>query len=96
MLENKNFKFAFYTSMISKKIGKKWQWSSATSVYRAVVYFKIARDGSVYDVTIKETSSNQDFDQNAIRAIQLAGPFPPLPESYEDKYLGVYFEFKFS
>ena len=96
MLENKNFKFSFYTSMISKKIGKKWQWSSVTSSYRAVVYFRIARDGSVYDVKIKESSSDQDFDQNAIRAIELAGPFAPLPAAFEDKYLGVYFEFKFN
>ena len=95
MLENKNFKYSYYTNTIVKKISKYWQWSSVTSVYRAVVYFKIARDGSVYDIKVKESSSDQDFDQNAIRAIQLASPFAPLPASYEDNYLGVYFEFKF-
>ena len=95
MLENKNFKYSYYTNTIVKKISKYWQWSSVTSAYRAVVYFKIARDGSAYDIKIKESSSDQNFDQNAIRAIQLASPFAPLPASYEDNYLGVYFEFKF-
>ena len=95
MLENKNFKYSYYTNTIVKKISKYWQWSSVTSAYRAVIYFKIARDGSVYDINVKESSSDQNFDQNAIRAIQLASPFAPLPSSYEENYLGVYFEFKF-
>lgn len=95
MLENKNFKYSYYTNTIVKKISKYWQWSSVTSAYRAVVYFKIARDGSVYDIKVKESSSDQNFDQNAIRAIELSSPFAPLPSSYEDNYLGVYFEFKF-
>ncbi len=95
MFENKNFKYSYYTNTIVKKISKYWQWSSSTSAYRAVVYFKIAKDGSVYDIKVQESSSDQNFDQNAIRAIQLASPFAPLPASYEDNYLGVYFEFKF-
>lgn len=95
MLENKNFKYSYYTNTIVKKISKYWQWSSVTSSYRAVVYFKIARDGSAYDIKIKESSSDANFDQNAMRAIELASPFAPLPVAFEDKYLGVYFEFKF-
>ncbi|MCR4662308.1 MAG: TonB C-terminal domain-containing protein [Endomicrobiaceae bacterium] len=95
MLENKNFKYSYYTNTIVKKISKYWQWSSVTSSFRAVVYFKIAKDGSAYDIKIKESSSDANFDQNAMRAIQLASPFAPLPSSYEENYLGVYFEFKF-
>lgn len=95
MLENKNFKYSYYTNTIVKKISKYWQWSSVTSVYRAIVYFKIAKDGTAYDVKIKESSSDENFDYNAMRAVELASPFAPLPSSYEEDYLGVYFEFKF-
>jgi len=95
MLENKSFKYSYYTNTIVKKISKYWQWSKTLSAYRAVVYFKISRDGTVYDVNVKETSGDTTFDQNAIRAVQLASPFAPLPDSYEEDYLGVYFEFKF-
>jgi protein TonB len=95
MLENKSFKYSYYTNTIVKKISKYWQWSKTLSAYRAVVYFKIARDGMVYDVDVKESSGDTTFDQNAIRAVQLASPFAPLPEGYEENYLGVYFEFKF-
>lgn len=95
MIENANFKYSYYTNSIVKKIGRYWQWSSVSSSFRAVVYFKIARDGSVYDIKIKESSKDENFDQNALRAVQLAGPFAPLPEGYLEEDLGVYFEFKF-
>lgn len=95
MLENKNFKYSYYTNTIVKKISKYWQWSNVTSAYRTIVYFKILKDGSVSDIRVTESSLDQDFDQNAIRAIQLASPFAPLPSTYEENYLGVYFEFKF-
>lgn len=95
MLENKNFKYSYYTNTIVKKISKYWQWSSVTSVYRTIVYFKIAKDGRAYDIKINESSLDAEFDQNAMRAIELASPFAPLPSSYEEDYLGVYFEFKF-
>lgn len=95
MLENKNFKFSYYTNAIVKKISKYWQWSSSTSACRAVVYFKINRRGYTTDIKIKESSGDDVFDQNAIRAVELASPFPELPESYNEDNLGVYFEFKF-
>lgn len=95
MLENKNFKYSYYTNAIVKKISKYWQWSSVTSVYRTIIYFKIARDGTAYDIKVKESSLDSDFDRNALRAVELSSPFGPLPASYEEDYLGVYFEFKF-
>ena len=96
VLENQNFKFGYYTNNIVKKISRHWQWSNTVEPYRAVVYFKIYRDGRVFDVKIKESSGNEPFDQNAIRAVELASPFAPLPDSYNEDSLGVYFEFKFN
>ncbi len=95
MFDDANFKYNYYTNAIVKKIGKYWQWSSSYASLRAVVYFKIDRSGNVHSVKIKDTSGDDDFDQNAIRAVQLASPFAPLPDGYEEKDLGVYFEFKF-
>ena len=95
MLENKNFKYSYYTNTIVKKISKYWQWSRSISALRAVIYFKIARDGTVYSIKVKNSSGDEGFDQNAMRAIELASPFAPLPTSYEEDNLGVYFEFKF-
>lgn len=96
MFENKNFKYSYYTNTIVKKIRKYWQWSQTTEFYRAVVYFKILKDGSVDEVKIKESSKNEDFDQNVIRTVKLSSPFAPLPLGYTESYLGVYFEFKYN
>jgi len=95
MLENADFKYSYYTTGIVKKISRYWQWSSTYSSYRAVVYFRIERDGFVKSVEIKESSGDEGFDENAVRAVKLASPFAPLPDGYTQDHLGVYFEFKF-
>ncbi len=94
MLENKNFKFSYYTNTILKRIRKYWHDSGTTSALKTVVYFKINKDGYVLDVKISESSKDELFDQNSLRAVELANPFPPLPENYTEDTLGVYFEFK--
>ncbi len=95
MLENEDFKYSYYTNSIVKKISRYWQWANSYSSYRTVVYFRIERDGFVKNVEIKESSGNESFDENAVRAVQLASPFAPLPDGYAQEHLGVYFEFKF-
>ncbi len=90
-----NFKYAYYTNTIINKMRRTWQWAESYGKLRAVVYFKILKDGSVTSVIVKEPSGDAGFDQNAIRAIQLAVPFAPLPDGYAGDSLGVYFEFKF-
>ena len=90
-----NFKYAYYTNTIVRSIGRRWQWSESYGKLRAVVYFKILRDGSTEGLRIKDSSGDDGFDQNALRAVQRASPFAPLPEGYLGETLGVYFEFKY-
>lgn len=90
-----NFKYAYYTNTIVRKIGRFWQWSDSYGRRRAVVYFKILKDGTVTSIIIKESSGDAGFDQNAQRSVQLASPFAPLPDGYSGSSLGVYFEFKY-
>ncbi len=93
MLENKNFKYSYYTGAILKKIRRYWQ-DSNINVLRTVVYFKIEKNGTVSKLKIFKSSKNSAFDKNALRAVELASPFPPLPDGYTENNLGVYFEFK--
>jgi len=96
MFDNANFKFSYYTNSIVKKIRRNWRWSSSYTVLRAVIYFKIDRNGDIIYTKIKESSGDEEFDKNALRAVLLSSPFAPLPETYYEKDLGVYFEFKFN
>ncbi|MHB9155251.1 MAG: energy transducer TonB [Endomicrobiales bacterium] len=89
------FPYAYYTSLVVKKIGRSWQWSTEYGKLKAVVYFKIMRSGEIGEVKVKEASGDRLFDEQAVRAISLASPFPPLPSGYSGDDLGVYFEFTY-
>ncbi|MBN1824333.1 MAG: cell envelope integrity protein TolA [Endomicrobiales bacterium] len=90
-----NFPFTYYTNQIVRKIGRFWQWSREFGRLKTVVYFKILRDGQVAKIDVKDSSGDSLFDAQAVRAVTLSTPFPPLPESYPGEDLGVYFEFTY-
>ncbi|HBU69549.1 MAG TPA: hypothetical protein DEE98_04100 [Elusimicrobia bacterium] len=90
-----SFPYAYYTSTIVKKIGRNWQWSTAFGRIKAVVYFRISKDGVISELKLKESSGDGLFDQQALRSVAISGPFPPLPQGYAEEDLGVYFEFSF-
>ena len=94
-VDSARFPYAYYTNAIVKKIGRYWQWTNEFGRLKSVVFFRIGRDGSVQEVNLKDSSGDSLFDEQALRAVQLASPFPPLPEGYPDKDLGVYFEFSY-
>jgi protein TonB len=94
-VDTAKFPYAYYTNQIVRKINRYWQWSNEFGKLKTVVFFKISRDGSVNSETIKDSSGDSLFDDQALRAVTMASPFPPLPDGYPDNDLGVYFEFTF-
>lgn len=95
-LDSINFPYAYYTNAVVKKIARNWRWAKSFGKVKAVVYFRIEKSGILSELKIKDTSGDKLFDEQALRAIELSGPFPPLPSGYKDDNLGVYFEFAFS
>lgn len=93
--DTQNFKFSYYSDQIVRKIVSQWRWAESYGKLRAVVYFKISRDGSVSDISIKESSKNSEYDSNVLDAIRRVSHFPKLPEDYSDESVGVFFEFKY-
>ena len=94
IVDTARFPYAYYTNIIVRNIGRHWQWSNEFGRLTSVIYFKILRDGTVSEVNVKDSSGDKLFDDQALRAVKLAG-FPPLPEGYADSDLGVYFEFSY-
>ena len=94
-LDTAKFPYTYYTSMVVKKISRNWQWSVDFGQLKAVVYFKIQKDGNVTALSVKNSSGDSLFDQQAVRAVEIAAPFPPLPAGYNENDLGVFFEFSF-
>ena len=57
--------------------------------------FEIGRDGRLNGVAIDKSSGNVYYDQAALRAINDAGPFPPLPVEYKKSALRIGLQFVF-
>ena len=80
------------------KVAARWDPPQGMEVrpfaYRAVLYFRVHRDGKVTSASVEETSGFAFFDQAAMRALLRASPLPPLPEGYANQYLGVHFAFE--
>jgi TonB family protein len=90
-----DFKYPYYASQIRRKVAGQWRWAESYGGLRVLLYFKINRYGSVSDISVKESSGNEDYDRNALDTIRRASPFSELPEGYEGESLGVFFEFKY-
>jgi protein TonB len=92
-----NFPYAYYIEALRSKISASWYNALVSPGLRGrhvvVVYFKILRNGQVMDLDLRKKSGVQTLDLSAYRAVENAAPFPPLPGSFTDRYLGVYFEF---
>jgi TonB family protein len=93
-----NFPFTYYLELLLDRISSNWlksQVSSGTSdELFTTVYFKIYKDGKISVVEIEEKSGIGALDMAAVRAVQSAAPFPPLPYEYDEEYLAIHLRFE--
>lgn len=89
-----NFPYQWYVQTIKKKLDANWNVTGGFSrrIY-AQVAFTIARDGSLSDIQIEESSGNDVFDLQAQRAVDASGPFPGLPRGFQEPSLRVHVRF---
>lgn len=80
--DNPDFTYDYYIAQLVALIDKSWVRPPVGPGVRAIVSFRIQRDGSISDVTMRLSSSIDVFDLAALRAVQNAAPFPPLPRAY--------------
>jgi TonB family protein len=88
-LDNPDFKFGYYIDQLLSSIDAKWARPPLGDGVRAIISFRIERDGSLTDLEVAESSGYNSFDLAALRAVQNAAPFPPLPRAYRHDSLGV-------
>lgn len=95
-VEGPEFEFAYYLKAIRRKIASKWNPPvevAANGETTGVVRFRILRSGEVMEISVWEPSGMTVFDQSALRAVQAAGPLPPLPPEYPADELGIKLRF---
>jgi protein TonB len=88
-LDHPDFTYGYYIDQLLSAIDARWERPTLGGEVRAVVSFRIARDGGVTDLRVAESSGYNSFDLAALRAVKNAAPFPPLPRAFRHDSLGV-------
>lgn len=88
-IDNPDFTYGYYLDRLLSLIDANWVRPSMGSGVRAIISFRIQRDGSLSELRVSESSGYNSFDLAALRAVQNASPFPPLPGPYRQHDLGV-------
>ncbi len=93
---DENFPFAWYISLIEGKVVNNWKPRQLGFGKRAIVsctvHFRVARNGTVSQVTLVRNSGVGVFDRESLRAVKTT-KLPPLPPQYKGASLGITFIF---
>jgi len=96
-LDAEQFEYAWYRAALTQKLRGTWAKPSMpdiTEPLRTLVYFKVRRNGQIFDVQLESASGNDLLDRSAMRAVYESSPLPPLPYAYKEDSLGVHFFFE--
>ena len=81
-----------YQIEITRAIKKNWSFPfllfnvKQEEIPEAVVILKLRYDGRVLEVSFKERSHNELFDESIVNAIEKSDPLPEFPSGYEKTY----------
>lgn len=93
-----SFPYAYYIDMFRGKISAAWYDSLVSpglrGKYVTIVMFRILRNGNIDRLKLEKKSGITSLDLSALRAIENAAPFAPLPSDFSAKYLIVHFKFE--
>lgn len=99
-LGNKNTKYYDYLKHLKKKIEQHWSYPRQAYARKekgtSVVKFSISERGNLADSCIMTSSGYESLDREALRVIQSACPFQPIPLRYNLSRLHVIARFQYS
>ncbi len=92
-LDTKDSTYHPYTKVIKKKILNNWIYPlSARQKFiqgDLLIVFRLDREGNLIDCNIASSSGHEILDTHALKAIELANPFPPFPENITVQFLNI-------
>lgn len=99
-LKAKNFPFKWYLDIVQHKVKTNWQEPGKApglaNTITTTVSFTINKTGGVSNIKIHKPSSFPALDNSALKGVQNAKPFPPLPENYKKDSLDIIIKFNLS
>lgn len=93
---DEDFPFSWYINLVEGKVVSQWKPRQLGFGKRAIVsctvHFRIARNGTVSQVTLIRNSGVGVYDRESLRAVKTTR-LPPLPPQYKGNSLGITFTF---
>lgn len=98
-LDTKDKRYVSYASLIKGRIGSQWKYPSAARDRliegQLMVLFSLVREGEVIEIGVINPSGYKVLDEEAVRAIKAAAPFPPFPGHVTVKRLNIQASFDY-
>ncbi|MEK7766856.1 MAG: TonB family protein, partial [bacterium] len=89
--------FSFYFQILTDRVNAALRLPTLEYEFppsrRTEVSFRILADGGVDALSLRRRSGDGGFDSSALRAVQSAAPFPPLPDGFPDQELRIVYGF---
>ncbi len=92
-LDTSDKRYISYARVIKDKLNRNWKYPQKAYLNliegNVFVRFTLDRKGTLLDVTVLRTSGFGILDDETLRAIRAAAPFPPFPGSVSVKRLNI-------
>jgi TonB family protein len=92
-LDTKDQRYVSYAAAVKEKILSQWEYPPrARSMLMEgglMLVFHLNRQGGLQGIQIERSSGHGILDEEAIRAVSAAAPFPPFPEHVTVKKLNI-------
>jgi protein TonB len=99
-LNTTEFRYLSYFLKLKRQIEGVWNYPEASRMRgeqgELLLVFTIRRDGYLEDINLLDTSGFRRLDDEAIRAIRVAAPFSPFPQSWPLERLNIRAIFRYS
>ena len=92
-LDTKDAIYYPYAKVVKERIQRHWSYPlAARESYiqgDLLIIFRLERNGHLVNTRIARSSGYQILDGSSLRAIELASPFPPLPDTIPVQFLNI-------
>ncbi len=89
-------RLGWYAEIVRERIAQNWQTNgldARSQAQPAIVSFYIARDGTIRNPQIVQSSGNPSIDNTALRSVYGASPLPQLPPQVTESSISAQFTF---
>ena len=98
-LDTEDTRYVSYARAVKESIAKKWKYPPDAKANliegRLQILFSLNRTGELVRIQVLTPSGASTLDQEAVRAVRAAAPFPPVPQQVKAARLNIEANFEY-